>query len=275
MQYLPTVSYPENEKPKLSLLDQLFRDWHAHFANPGSGLEKHVADGMVFDGFYPHYFSQKRRLLFIGREALEIANFHYLDVLHECYRSKEKRIGNQTLNKHKFHARMIHIAYGIVNEQPEWEAIPYASEISDTFATPSGLSFAFMNISKLSNESGGWAADWGLINSAYRLSTESRNFIREEIAILEPHIIITMGLGDKIASFGHLSKIQTSEKATAFWLDCNGHRSLLIDTWHFSAPRKKAISDYYVPICDAIRRSTALAITTRCWTAKVGLKKIG
>ena len=258
MRFLASIPYPENEKSKLELLEKLFREWHQHFATDNSGLEKQAADEMVFDGFYPHYFSQKRRILFIGREALEIACLNYLEVLYSCYRGKDKRIGNQSLNRHKFHARMLHIAYGIVNDKPEWTDIPYASEIGSTFGTASGLSFAFMNLSKLSNESGGWMADWTLINAAYRLSTESRNFIQEEVAILEPHIVITMCLREKIASLGRLTQIHTSEQANSFWLDNNGHRSLLIDTWHFSAPRKKAVTDYYAPICDAIRRSEAV-----------------
>ena len=70
MEYLPkNISYPDNEKPNLALLENLFREWHQHFANNSSALEKHVADDMVFDGFYPHYFSQKKRVLFIGRES--------------------------------------------------------------------------------------------------------------------------------------------------------------------------------------------------------------
>ena len=216
---------------------------------------------MVFDGFYPYYFSQKKRILFIGREALGLAGLNYLEVLYKCYH-KEKRIGGQPLNKHKFHARMLRIAYGIVNDKPLWKDIPYASTIGDTFGTANGLSFAFMNISKLSNERerGGWAANWNRINTAYRLSTEpeGRNFIREEIAILQPDIVITMRLNEKIdfKLLGQLNGVlHTSEKAKSFWLDCNGHRALLIDTWHFSAPRKKADKDFYIPICDAEKMS--------------------
>ena len=78
MQLIPKIAYPDDEKPKLVLLENLFREWHQHFANPDSGLEREVADGMVFDRFYPHYFRQNKRILFIGREALEIADLIYL-----------------------------------------------------------------------------------------------------------------------------------------------------------------------------------------------------
>jgi hypothetical protein len=254
MQFRPTIEYPESEKPSLDLLENLFRDWHQHFASNNSGLEKHVADGMVFDGFYPYYFSQKQRILFVGREALDIAGLNYLDTLYKCYRI-EKMVGEQPLNQNKFHARMMYIAYGIMNGYPAWPAIPSATKIGDTFGTEGGLSFAFMNISKLSNESGGWSADWSLIDRAYRLSTEGRNFIQEELAILRPHIVITMNLGDKTGSLGRLTKIHASENATSSWLDTGDHRALLVDAWHFSAPGKNDIAHYYEPICDALRRS--------------------
>ena len=268
MKFLPDIPYPENEKPKLARLENLFRDWHQHFSSAGSGSNKCVADGMVFDGFYPHYFSQKTRVLFIGREARGIESFNNLEVLYPAYR-EGKRIGDQHLNANNFHSRMMYVAYGIVNEMPVsqdmseasktalWKKIPYASEIGDTFGEPNGLSFAFMNISKLSNESENWQSDWGVINSAHQLSSQGRTFNQEEVAILEPHIVITMNLEDKIASLGELSPIHSSPFARSFWLNSGGHRSLLIDTFHFTAPGKGDIEDFYVPICEAIRHSAA------------------
>lgn len=256
MKYLADIPYPDNEKHKLELLGKLFTDWHQHFANNASILDKHnqVADEMVFDGFYPYYFSQRKRILFIGRETLETARFNYLELLYESYR-RTKRVGNQHLNTHKFHSRMIYIAYSIVNAEPVWQKIPYASEIGDTFGTDGGLSFAFMNISKLSNESGTWSADRELINTSCRLSTGARNFIEEEIAILEPHIVITMNLGNELDLLGKLSaSIYESAAVNSCWLESKKHRSLLIDSWHFSAPRKKTIPDYYNPIHDAVSR---------------------
>lgn len=256
MEFLPSISYPDNEKPKLALLENLFREWHQHFADNGSALVKHVADEMVFDGFYPHYFSQKKRILFIGREPRQISGLNNMDVLYPAYR-EGKRIGDQHLNQNKFHYRMIYIAYGIIKGMPVWQDIPTASEIGDTFGASNGLSFAFMNISKLSNEDDGWQSDWGVIDAVHGLSTQGRSFNQEQVAILEPHIVITMNLGDKIASLGQLTPIQDSQMPRTFWLDSAGHCSLLIDTWHFSAPSKDDIADYYTPICDAIRRSEA------------------
>ena len=255
MNYLPEIPYPESEKPKLILLDNLFRDWHQHFASNGSALTKHVADDMVFDGFYPYYYKQKKKILFVGREALDIAGCNNIDVLCRAYR-ETKHIGRRHLDNDNFHSRMLYIAYGIMNGMPAWQDIPFASKIGDTFGTANGLSFAFMNISKLCNE-GEWQADWGVINAAHGLSTQSRSFNQEEVAILEPDIVITMNLGNKIESLGQLTPIHASKQAESSWLDSGGHRSLLIDTWHFSSWTKKDPSDYYAPICDAIRRSEA------------------
>jgi hypothetical protein len=263
MKYLPNTPYPDSEKSKLAMLEKLFRDWHQHFAKNTSALDKYkqTADDMVFDGFYPHYFSQKKQIVFIGRETLEMAGNNYIEDLYKSYRSEEKYIGARHLNHYQFHNRMFYIAYGILNGMPEWQRIDYADKLSNTFGMPDGLSFAFMNISKLSNESGDWKADQNLINAAYRLSTEGRNFIQEEIAILEPHILIAMNLGEKLDSLGKLSdSIYESAGVKSYWLKSGGHRSLLIDSWHFSAPGKENIADYYVPICDAIRRSEAEAV---------------
>jgi len=148
------------------------------------------------------------------------------------------------------------VAWGIANEIPEWQEIPYASEISDAFGIADGLSFAFMNISKMSNESeNSRQSDWVTINAAHELSVRVRNFQRDQVAILEPHIVVTMNLGGKLSTLGKRSLIRESEQANSYWLDTDGHLSLLIDTFHFSAPRKKGEADYYQPICNAIRQS--------------------
>jgi hypothetical protein len=253
MPYLPSIPYPNAEKPKLKQLEDLFRDWHQHFAKNSSLFPNHLMDEMVFDGFYPYYFSQKIKILFIGWESVDIHGCNYLDVLFECYRGKEKRIGDRHLNQSQFHYLMIYVTYGILNHMPAWQAIPFASKIGDTFGDSNGLSFAYMNISKLSNNV--WQANHGIINTAYELSIQPRNFIQEEIAILESHVVITMSRTkkDKIASFGKLTPIDNSTHIDSYWLDSGANRSLLINTWHFSA-HKPNIESFYNPICEVVRR---------------------
>ena len=107
-----------------------------------------------------------------------------------------------------------------------------------------------------------WKTDAAVFKAACSLSTEGRhNFIEEEIAILEPDIVIAMNLEEKLDSLGKLSAwIPESAGVNSCWLESCSHRSLLIDSWHFSAPGKKDIQDYYAPICDAIRRSEAVTV---------------
>jgi hypothetical protein len=257
MHFRPNISYPDSENQKIDSLEKLFRDWHQHFAANSLLLGKHAADEMVWDGFYPHYTSQKKRILFVGRESRDITGCHNTNVLFEAYRSKDKSIGGQHLDNNNFHSRMIYIAYGIMNGMPLWQDIPYASEIVDTFGEAGGLSFAFMNISKLSNESEHFASDFDAINASYAVSTQGRNFIQEEVAILKPHIVITMNLEDKIHALGQLTELHRSGETEAYRLICGDQHSLLINTWHFAAWNKNAIKCFYNPICDAIRRFEA------------------
>lgn len=253
MQFLPNLPYPEVEASKLDLLEALFRDWHRCFSDNQLTLEKHKADDMVFDGFYPHYFEKKPRILFIGRESRRISGCHYIDVLFDAYRDS-KYIGDQHLNANWFHKRMIYIAYGLLNGMPKWQDIPNADEIGDTFGEPNGLSFAFMNISKLSNESAKFQSDMPVIKTAHTLSTLGRNFIREEVSILDPEIVVTMGLGGMLNELGQLTEIYKSHYSNCYWLDTGSRRSLLIDTYHFSYGKICDIEGFYEPICEAIRR---------------------
>ena len=154
VKYVPDLPYPDGERAKLDAMEALFRAWHQHFAGNGSDAERRHADEMVFDGFYPYYFSQPERLLFVGRESRQIAGFNYIDLLSGAYRER-KQISSRSLDADRFHSRILRIAYGILHGMPAWQDIPPASTIGDTVGSPAGLSFAFMNISKLSNETEG------------------------------------------------------------------------------------------------------------------------
>lgn len=257
----PSVVYPPSEQQKLAQLEALFREWHEHFAEHAPVEFRSLADELVFDGFYPHYFSQKVRVLFIGRECRDLAGCNYIENLLTEYRGKQE-IGTQHLNSSKFHSRMLRIAHGLQNGMIPWNAIPYASEIGRSFAMDAGLSFAFMNISKLSNGRKSWQSDWTSINTAHSTSTKNRSLNREEIEILEPHLIVTMKLKEKVKSLGQLTPISSSKHARTYWLQNGDRKSLLIDTFHFSAPRKKAVEHYYTPICEAIR-----SLGNSGWTA--------
>jgi hypothetical protein len=257
MPLLPaTLSYPASETPKLEALRQLFQDWQ-HASIEAAPEMKEQIEGMVFDGFYPHYFSRKTRILFIGREAREIEGFNYLDLLHNAYR-KTKRIGVQHLNCSLFHRRMLYTAYGLLNGFSEWKDIPDAAEIGDSFATPEGVSFAFMNLSKFSNESEFWPSNWKMIKDAVCLASQGRNFIAEQIAALEPDVVISLNLKkyNFLSALGEeINPLGTYGGCVSAWnLNSQGHKSLLLDCFHFSALGKRDLEHYYLPVCEAVKK---------------------
>ena len=73
---------------------------------------------------------------------------------------------------------MLRIAYGINNGLIDWNKIPHATTIADTFGKENGLSFAFVNISKFSNQGAGSSANWDLINKGHGISNQGRRFER-------------------------------------------------------------------------------------------------
>lgn len=206
-----------------------------------------TSDDIVADGFFPHYSSQRCKVLFVGRESLGLTGLNYIDLIHYSY-TEEKAIGTQGLNQHRFHSLMLYIAYALNNGYPEWDNIPYATEIADNFATGKGVSFAFMNYSKLSNDSDNWQADWDLINSYEKaLENASSNFYSEQIDILQPDIILTMNLGDKLKNLGELEPLEYGQVASYYRLKTDQGNFLLVDLYHFSAT--KSMNDcYYQPI---------------------------
>lgn len=246
-------AYPAEEQAKLRDLSALFDDWITAFEASSDPLVSASAGDLVRDGFYPYYFSQPTRILFVGRESRGIEGCSYIEVLHDAYR-RTKLIGTRGLNVDKFQSRKLYIAWGLLHGMPEWDEIPQASEIGDTFATKSGISFAFMNLSKFSNEGPRWQSDWTTIKASHDASILQRNLLREEIALLEPHIVITMNLAEKLESLGDLEAIERTPDVNSYWMDTNGHRSLVLDTWHFSLVRN-CEKWFYTPVCDAVRRS--------------------
>ena len=252
------LAFPDGEEQAARQnLERLFGRWQAHMRENLPSNQKRLAKGFVWDGFYPCYFRQQVRILFIGREARGLEECDYLDVMLPAYKLA-KRIGQERRSKHLnaafFHARMFHIAWGIQHGLVEWDDIPWAAELADTFATPQGMSFAFMNISKLSNEQGTWPAQWKQIRMAVEASGD---FIQEEIALLKPHIVVSMNLGELLGSLGDRSDECREPCVERYRLSSKGHRSLLINTWHFAAPGKSHVRDFYSPICEAIRNSIA------------------
>ncbi|PMG27810.1 hypothetical protein BCU94_18825 [Shewanella sp. 10N.286.52.C2] len=214
---------------------------------------KNVED-IVWDGFYPHYFSQKVKVLFIAQESLELSGENYIDLMHHCY-TIDKKVGALSLNQYQIHKSMLSIAYGINKDCCEWGSIPTATKIVDNFSIEDGLSFAFMNLSKLSNESGNHQADWNLINGFLDTFKSSPiNYFSKQIELLNPDIIITMNLESRLSALGEVIPEEYGSKVSRYYLQTETEKYPLLDTFHFAAISKSPEEDFYVPIINALNK---------------------
>jgi hypothetical protein len=256
--HLRLQQFPDSEVEKRKRLLALFSDWQAAMRETLSPENLGLADGFVWDGFYPYYFQQPLKILYVGRECLGLAGYDYLDEILPAYRGGGA-IGSKPVNSSFYHARMLRMTHGILHGFKNWDDIPTAATIGDTFACAESISFAMMNLSKFSNEStDSYSADWNLI----RLSVEnSRDFIQREVELLEPDVVITMNIGTFLPRFGEVTKFNDvateafngGRAVDAYILQSGQNRSLLLDAWHFSAPGKGHVKDFYEPICSAIQ----------------------
>ena len=249
--------YPESEHQKLTQIRSLMEQWKASLPTEEQEL-------FVPDGFFPYYFSKKPRILFIAKEALKISGLDYLETLGECYKT-EKNVGNKHINQHRFHARILYMAYGILNGESslaEFQAKPRADKIGDTFGTKDGVSFAFMNISKSSNDSGKTQANKPLMDASFK---NGKDFIKREIEILEPDIIISGNVAWEylVPIFGKpniLARIGGDGgdncDVCAQTIKVNGKETLLLDCWHFTyiggngRGGKSDFENFYKPVCE-------------------------
>lgn len=250
------LNYPESElelKYKIKRLNDKWRDFLKIRLN--NEYSDCIEDFFVTDGFYPYYTYQKKRILFIGREALEIGGANYMEFLYEAY--QEKRIGNKTLNQHKFHSTMLYLTYAIEHEVYKWEEIPYADEFISEFAQPEGISNAFMNLSKFSNESGCWAADNNLIDSFISASIQSPvNLFATEIDLLAPDIIFGMNFSERMKCLGNFESPKMYGNCDVCFqtlITPSGKTYPYLDCWHFSAPGKKTETDIFNPVIEALQ----------------------
>lgn len=243
--------YPKFEHGLYTDLINLQNEWER-------GLEKldpTTSQLFVYDGIVPYYTEQPFKILFIGKESLEVAGVNYvIDILKNCYNAN--RIGGKTLNAYRFHAIMCYVAYGINRNFPEYKDLPWAQEIGADFGNEGGISFAFMNISKFSNESGLWQADIPLIQKFLGLTKcLNTNYFEKEIELINPDLIIGMNLK---SWYGCIGKINGPLKnfggcVDYYQLHTQYNQYPLLDSWHFSAPKKRTEKDYYIPITSAVK----------------------
>lgn len=244
------IKYPNSENQLLNNLNNLFENWLLYSNKVCFPYERTYSD-MVLDGFYPYYTQQHCKILFIGRESLGLTGENYIDLMHYLYTSKQL-IGEKTLNQNRFHSLMLRIAYGLNNDNCDWDKIPMATEIADSFATKDGVSFAFMNLSKLSNESDNWQVDWTLVDGfvdAFKNSTV--NFFSQQIDVICPDIILTMNLESRLKALGEVTSLEYGENASYYTLKTKNKEYLLVDLYHFSSTKSQK-NCFYNPIIEGL-----------------------
>jgi hypothetical protein len=244
--------FPKNEKEKRKKLHSIMKDW----ARKVSKLEiKYRGDRKKYvgiecfgpDGFFPNYYNQKIKVLFVGREARRF------ELEYDFIERFIREFKTENFNTKIFWRRILKILYGIyMHGEIKFEEIISATEIARIVSAPKELSFAIMNLSKIYNESNDAAkADYKLINNFLKESRlDDRNFFYEEIELLNPNLIITANLWNgKIENeylnkcFNNPIKIKEGSKANLLEMQLHNKKINIIDVYHFSKPGSDR--DYY------------------------------
>ncbi len=259
------LPYPPEEVTSFQKMTALMDAWKTKVAeskifNRDNPSQEYTGKKLFSsDGFFPHYYSQKTKILFIGRENRDVADSYgdsYLDLL--VYWYKKEKLGSR-----QFHQRMIYIAYGILNGgNIPYGEIPHPDKIIEDFATPKGISFSIMNLSKYANPfKGSSTCDVGLIAKFLKDSNiEERNFFKEEFSILAPDIIITMNLWRFLEWRPYLKNIfeghpENPGVNTCHRIEINGKQIPVINLYHFSSFTRSNQYDFYNPAMKLFKES--------------------
>ena len=253
------------EIQKRKQLQSLFADWKKHISGKPNivfkddGKEYAAIDYFNSDGFYPGYFLQKRKVLFIGRESREASGCDRVE-------SDIKFLKTFSANSSAYWRRILYIIEGIKQKgKVKYNDLPYADEILDKMFAENNFGYAFMNISKYSNDSvTGGTADFDLINRFLTdCDLDKRNFLREELKLLDPDVIITSNIwGGKINDsllskvfpkddLKYDSKKSTGSVSAVHDFNLDGKHIPLIDLYHFSSPGSDK-DGYYDPVMKGI-----------------------
>lgn len=248
----------------------LMTDWQAEIAHkytvnpdPEYWEGKDPLSYFIADGFYPGYYKQKPKVLFIGREPLPMDND--LDGVQSLL---TKGFNAQKL----FIRRLLYIVQGVREKgKRKFDNLEFTRDYAKELANTNDYGYAFMNISKYANWLGDNTkkADYDFINQFLEDSNlGKRNFFREEIEILNPDVIITMNLGKMIDNhtlidqmyldlcFGKIEweklqpDIDKNVKMTTIVV--NSKSIKLLNTYHFSRPGVSDKEYFYDPIMEII-----------------------
>lgn len=257
------VSNEETEIKKNGELFSLFDKWKAQIATKPAIVfqddgTKHPAESyFVYDGFFPGYFEQKIKVVFIGRETRWIRGKDFRDTSIEFFKTKN-------VNESVFWRNVLCMFYGIQHEgKIPYSKVPYADEIAKNMLKTNNFGFAVMQLSKYSNDSDeGGRRNIEMMNRFLEDSElEKHNFFQEELKLLSPDIIITANLWDCGIKDEFLAQcfpgafseeLSPLPKTVNYWkYDLEGKKVDVINTYHFSA-RKSTEDCFYEPIVDIL-----------------------
>lgn len=227
--------YPQDEREARRQIEKLQQGWELDERN----------DDFVWDGFYPYYFHQPVRVLFIGRESYDMAGCDYLQAHYDMYRSAA------SFNRKAFHRRIFYMLHAVLEGYENWNDVPTAHDYARDFASEGHVSFAFMNMSKISNETGRTATQWKVLHAFVDRSTRE---IRREIELLDPELIITANLTlHNILDDVKLVRSEEDNVLDVYTAKLNDRTIPIFNTYHWSSPREDRRS-FYECIRDAWRR---------------------
>lgn len=264
----------ESEQDKRKKLKQLFDNWRKIISDKPKIQSPLIKEGeyvpeylFTDDGFYPGYFSSNTKVLFIGREGRYAQNIARKDRIIfdlEVFNNRPK----DALSK-RFWKRVLTLAYLIRNGQESISTPLNTVEILNKMNKEKNYGFAFMNLSKYLNpiEEKSGRVNAKLIKRFLDDSElDKYNFIKEEIKILNPNLIITSNLWNINASINnYLNQIfspiealgkqeDNGQNACLLICDFDGIKIPRVDIHHFSASSIPAIDlmHFYIPIIELL-----------------------
>jgi hypothetical protein len=244
------VKYEAEDETMLDNLNKLFEEWE-------NGLTADEKTLFNRDGFYPGYNHQKVKILFVGREACYMAGKNYAECMYASF--KKGYVGKWTVNQYPFHRRQAYIAYGIFKawegdkwRWPSWSTgVPWASEICKGVGGKEKISWALINLSKLSNETGDWRTDsnryWPFVKKE-----KNQKRLKEQISILNPDIIIGGNVQELVDILGYKESPNINnancyayyEEGLPLFLNCYHFAAIKSDEKCFYEPVGQVLEKY-------------------------------
>lgn len=251
--------FPGNEVERRQKIDILMDEWKKEVSKSMVLFrENNELDSgdkyFVSDGFFPNYFSQtNKKVLFIGREPRYISGVDLIECMINVFKH-DHPFGS-------FWRRILYITFGIKNDgRIKFEDVKEktAKGIAKELVEKNDYGFALMNFSKYSNDcEDGGKADIVLINKFLEDSHfDKKNFLKEELEILDPDIIITANLWDEKIKKEYLEYMFKDIKfirneggvADLKTMELNEKTIKIIDLYHFSRPGVEDQEYYYDPV---------------------------